>query len=393
MTVVVGVDLDKVNELVFSRYCAKYGLIRTNSLTNDIALFSAKIMQVVDRKKVVCCDTCGGTSSIEDPECPYCGTCDGEMPVIENNLTKPPEPIIVTSKTKAIAKPQPTKGNAQDAKEALLRTLEPTLEAMGIEPEISTDLAVHQSQDIEVANISDAIEAVKQAKELTVVCHWQLGQTILKCFKNDLWKQLKDEEGGVRYTNFYRFCENELGLSGRYCHSLMDIASSFSADDVAKIGVAKLGIILRLPEQDRDKLLIETRQGIPYSELSVKVRELNSESPPPWSRKGIPIISPSESDPDKPIRSNIIVAPPSVIERVITTTHAETRIHIPLYCNGGANDFIDEGNTPLRRATRLADDPVGEEYSINGVCIKYMLICNQKNELELVVERRKSMDK
>ena len=404
----MAVFLAKLNDSVFSEYCEKYGISRTDTVETDIKLFKAKVLQVVSKNKLVTCEDCGMISSLDDDCCPFCGASDApsnkasEMAVV--SVSKKLEPVIVTSKMK---KAGPMKSKAKAA-EVLMQSLEPVMSSMtdsdfqtSMVSDSSTELAIRAEEMVvksstltDPTTINDAIECVKQAKELACVCHYQLGRSILNCFKNDLWKQLNDEDGNPKYTNFYRFCENELSLSGRYCHSLMSVAASFSSEDVRGIGVAKLNLVLRSPEGERDKLLLDVRQGIPYTDLAAKVKELNNQSFN--SRAGIPLISPSESDPTKAVRSNVIVDPvmvaPSIIERVITCTHVETRVHIPLFCAGDENHFYDEGNTPLKRATRLADDPWGEEMSANGVRVRYTLVCNCKNEIELIVERRRLSD-
>ena len=424
-----GVKLDSVNDTILSKYCAKYGVVRTGSLGDDVALLVAKIRSTTPKPKVAECDVCGGDSSVDDDECPYCGSGGfdqvaptatppasvGDVKEVVQAAKSPPalsEPVIVTSKDKA--KPK-GKGKGKSKAEAIDELKAVIVEEVAAAEEIEEapkgeahvyqpDMMSDEFEDYEdevpsedalvpvvvteakivTGNIDDAVEAVREAKRLAVVCYWQFGQAILKCFEGDLWKQKRDANGQPLYKGFYQFCEGELGLSGRYCYSLMDIASNFSSQDVAEIGVAKLGIMVRLPEEQRVKLLDEVRNGVSYSQLSSEVKKLQAESGPREAGDSRTAKA-TEASAKKKLTAKLS---DSTLEKVITCTHDITRSRIPLFIR--EDNVVDSKKNQPKRAKRLADDPWGEEISSNGIVIRYSLTMDANGDLVIVVERRRT---
>jgi hypothetical protein len=255
-----------------------------------------------------------------------------------------------------------------------------------------TELVVATSQSISSEAIEAAVAKVKETKRLATICYWEFGRAILACYENDLWKQVRGMDGQPRYKGFSQFCEGELGLVSQHCYGLMRIATTFSAQDVAEIGVAKLGIMCRLSESDRVKLLDEVRKGVPYSDLAEQVKSLTS-------GYKAPEVSPATGNVVKTAAATTAAAarkkerhatskdPVSQVENVITCTHDITRSKIPLFVVQSGN--VD-GSKPPKRATRLADDPWGEEISCNGITIRYSVASDSEGRLMLTVERRRS---
>lgn len=433
---IAGVKIDKVQREILAKYCSKYGVPLTGTITTDVSLLAAKIRATVSATNLADCTVCGGDSSLDDAECPYCGSqgIEDEAPKEETastgNLeevvqagnatpalskdsvlhklqaksapeTSKPAPVIVTSKDKkAKGRPKKDKAEALEALKAVVQEANKAEEG-SIEDE-HDDVQAEESYDedmnepaealatvesvptkLSTITIESAIDGVSEAKRNAVVCHWQLGQAILRCFENDLWKQKRDSNGQPLYKGFYQFCEGELKLSSRYCYSIMDIASSFSSQDVADIGVAKLGIMVKLPEAERTRLLDDVRNGISYSQLSIEVKKLQAESGGRQSSDSRTAKA-TEASKKKALSSKT----ESAVENVITCTHDITRSRIPLFVR--EDNVLDSKKNQPKRAKRLADDPWGEEISSNGITIRYSLTMDANGDLVIVVERRRT---
>lgn len=221
-----------------------------------------------------------------------------------------------------------------------------------------------------------AVKGVHEAKRATVVSHWTLGAAILRTFENDAWKQRRNTKGASVYRGFKQFCEAELGMSSGHAYKLMDIAATFSEEDVAKIGVAKLGIALRLPAQQRIDLLEEVRDGMPLREVADKVRALANGLPQrqdgQGKKKGVGV--------GKGAGSGKAATTPSTPASVLTTTHKTKRTTVKLV-KAGAQD---------KRARKLADKPVGVETTLNGIEIRYTIGTDAQGDLTLIIDRSRT---
>lgn len=116
--------------------------------------------------------------------------------------------------------------------------------------------------------LGQAIESVHTEANQPLVSYYGLGVAIIGCHK--LWKEQHD--GTQDGEAFATFCERELGLSAAYCFYLADIVATFDEKDVEKIGVAKLGLLLKLPESERNAMLEDVRKGIMYTALAKRVK-------------------------------------------------------------------------------------------------------------------------
>ncbi|HOA00835.1 MAG TPA: hypothetical protein PKI27_00855 [Dermatophilaceae bacterium] len=239
------------------------------------------------------------------------------------------------------------------------------------------DLVEVQARQIAKPDITidEAVSAVHEAKRLAVVCYWRLGQAVLRCFADDLWKQRRDDKDQPVYRGFVQFCEAELGMAASYAYKLMNVAATFSASDVARIGVAKLGLMLRLDPSTREKLLAEVRNGVPYSDVAERVRLL-AEGTPPQKGQG-------KKDTSKATNAASIKARESAGE-IITATFETKRLKMPLFARPAANKAGE-----AKRAKRLADDPWGEIVALNGVVMRFAVTTDSEGRLLAIVECRR----
>jgi len=264
--------------------------------------------------------------------------------------------------------PNPTKP-VKAAKKATTTAIEPVPEVTGqIVP--TTEGPIATSEDLDAA-----VQGVHAAKRATVVSHWTLGAAILRTFLDDAWKQRRNDKGAAMYRGFKQFCEAELAMSSGYACKLMDIAASFSEDDVASIGVAKLGIALRLPASQRTKLLDEVRDGMPLREVADKVRQLAHGLPQRQDGQG------RKKNVGAGAGKGGTTTTPSTPASVLTTTHKTKRVTIKLV-KAAAQD---------KRARKMADKPVGSEITLNGIEIRYTIGTDAQGNMTLIVDRTRAV--
>lgn len=299
-------------------------------------------------------------------------TPKAEKPAAEKPAEKP-------AKSPKKAEPAPVKADAPKTKgKGKKAAAKPSVEAT---PEVAEVTGIEIVAPTEGPIVSEgaldiAVKGVHEAKRATVVSHWTLGAAILRTFENDAWKQRRNDKGASVYRGFKQFCEAELGMSSGHAYKLMDIAATFSEDDVAKIGVAKLGIALRLPAKQREDLLDEVRDGMPLREVADKVRALANGLPQrqdgQGKKKGV--------GGGKGAGSGKAAATPSTPASVLTTTHKTKRTTVKLV-KAGAQD---------KRARRMADKPIGVETTLNGIEIRYTIGTDAQGDWTLIIDRSRT---
>lgn len=115
--------------------------------------------------------------------------------------------------------------------------------------------------------LNQKIESVLQAARQPRTSYYALGLAIIECYR--IWKQENDVSADS--TGFADFCESTLHLSGAFCLCLCDVIGTFDRDDIEAIGFAKLGLLLKVPEDQRNALLADVRKGASYTQLARRV--------------------------------------------------------------------------------------------------------------------------
>lgn len=171
------------------------------------------------------CDDCGGLSVEADPFCPFCSAPFTD----ETALVVPP------------AMPE----------------------------------SLYKVEDLE-QNVG---EIKRYAVESLTNMH-SLGAAIRENYEKNLWRLRVGDDGKPTHKTFRDFCTDEIGLSHTWVYKLMDIAGNFTSEDVKQLGTSKLGLILKAPEQHRDKLIEQARQGASKSVIEKAVDKINKKINP-----------------------------------------------------------------------------------------------------------------
>lgn len=408
-----GVDMAKVNGPVLDVHIRQHGIECGDTLEAAVEAFVIWTEKNVATKDLADCDLCGGASDANLPACPFCGAAGVEGVVPATTPAAPTPPVVTPPEDETPAEPPPpapeatveggkgkkvkrSKATAAKPAEAPPAAPEPAAaptadipdddgtsdpaaipaappvppaKPSGIAPSTSSgfepvlaDGVVPQSAD----ELDKAVAAVLACKGTAL---WDLGRSIVRTYENDLWKQRRDGKGSPTYSGFGAFCQAELGISPQHAYKVMDVALRYTREDAIRIGVAKLGVVMRLPAgSDDERRMLESASSTPLSELASKVRELAKGKVRETGRKHV----------DTPQRQG---KPPEPVvpEGSVTVALALGTEKVPLFV---------KGKLGVSRARTLDDSPIGEELLLNGVVQRYKLTHDGDGNLLLIVERR-----
>jgi len=222
--------------------------------------------------------------------------------------------------------------------------------------------------------IEEGIKRVGAAKSAAVTTYWDLGDAILSCYRGDLWKQMRDEQGLPMFRSFKSFCEGALQMNSQYAYKVMQVANSYTRLDVEQVDASKLGAMLRLPDGERKRLLEETKnKKLSLREVTNKVKERSKGLPAqPGVGKSGPRGAANSAGKDEPKQKP---------KKETHTLTVQRRTRVQLF--HGKN--FKSGAADNKRAKRLADMPVGEFETLNGQKVRVVLSQDAKG-LVLAIE-------
>jgi hypothetical protein len=96
------------------------------------------------------------------------------------------------------------------------------------------------------------VKHVLRLKNAAGASMYALGCAIGELYAGGLWKRVDGWEG---------FCRNHLHMSSVHANRLADVASNYTAKQIAAHGVSKLGLLLTAPPEARPKLLAKVARG------------------------------------------------------------------------------------------------------------------------------------
>ena len=337
VTKVMGVVIANVRMECVDAALVKHKLETTGTDSQKIGRLAAHYRETVDKKRMADCSTCGGVSDVQEPACPFCGDGAVEGPATphpDQTLTPPPPP------------PLPPLPQA-----AIVHRV----------AEVPVQIVKHTEADLNVA-----VARVQELKLAASERLWELGEAVKHIFDTELWKQRAVEDGAPKYKTWGMFAETELGITHSYSFKLMDVASSFTREEVRLLGPTKLYLTLTVPKEKQAKLLAAAGEGASVKELG-KMAEEEGKEKRKTGRTGKGGAGQHKADGKKGGRK----------PEKITVAMLCTRVEIPLL----------KGADPSKRAKSIADMPTGEERMFNGVKQRFVVTKGEDGALLLVVER------
>lgn len=341
-------DEEKVDIAVVTKWCKHYKVKvdPSEDLSKAIAALSAKM----SKSDIAGCDVCGGDSDQTLSECPFCG--DGES---EETIVTPEVKNMASSKKtgKKVAKKTEKKTAAKP------NTRKPR-------PEKPAKLAAPKKEVIVVSSaaLEKGMSRVRELQIEGIECMYELGKTIFNIFEKKLWTQMKTDDGKVVHDSWTTFCKKELGMAPQYSYRLMDVSTHFTKKQVADVGVSKLNLLVRVPEEKRKEMLANAKDT-PRSKIAEEVAALAGNQRPANGRDGFKGERNTTGAKKNPAKKS----------EKLTVIRTEPRVVIDLFKRGTTD-----------RAHELKD-AIGIEECANGKKIHYAIMETDEG-LSLVVETR-----
>lgn len=269
-----------------------------------------------------------------------------------------------------------------DSRDPYIRLIDPrATETTSVEPPAQVVHAVvvqkpaaEDDTAVDVASVDDLNRAVSRVHELRTnmaINAWELGREIADLYDRKLYLQRRDEAGVPKYKSWTQFTTAELGMTVQHCLMLSDVARAFTREEVEKVGVTKLAIVMRLPEGDRAALLERAQAGASRAELQAEAsgKTIERDTGRAGKSKGI-----KAHEKEKRGKKAAELGAKSRPEGAVTAVFPKPRMRVELFARGTE-----------KRAKRLADEPYAEVELVNGQKLKLRLV-NAATGLILAVD-------
>lgn len=314
------------------------------------------------------CDRCGGYSDARLDACPYCGEAGTPPP---NGATAapatPPESDDGADGGDADEETAPESAGepAAAAAPAPQAPRKKRSEAAAPKAEL---VPVNRSLDVSEKALDRAIEKVNAAHAKGAKAYWELGNAVKDIHDRKLYTQRSGVDGKPKYKSWLQFCQEELKMSDQHASRAMNVAAAFSKEDFEKIGVSKLSLIAKLPDDMQAEIIEKARAGLPLADVEREVRKHNPRAT--GTRK--------PASPSKPPR-----APgPDELTAVVT----KDKIKVALFARPKKKDA-----KPVRAMT-LGQDPFGTHELPNGVVMHVHVVKEARGLVVHIEHRRKAAD-
>lgn len=358
-----GVNLERVDEDVLSRYVKKIGLKPKDGSVREMVVALSDHFADLEGTLTCAGDTgCGGVSSSDLPECPYCGAADGTAPSGEVAAEAPAEggeemrvaPGESIGAAKARRKAAPKKKASNKRKD------QPT----ALAPVATTEV-------ITVRELDKAVRDIRKLETEGAMAVWRIGRVMLDVHNRGVFATRRDEHGKQSYRHFSAWVMAETSFTSRYAYELMSLAEKYTEETVCELGPTKLRVIARVPDDvKRETLLNRARSELlTRSQLEREVKELGEGSGDAGLRRGEEGArdgrgSEGANRARRAGRDRVLQE--RMEEKGVTVTIRPGRLEIPMFAR------VPDGK-PVTRAFDLADEPYALEDTLNGIKVRYVL--------------------
>jgi len=89
-----------------------------------------------------------------------------------------------------------------------------------------------------------------------------------------IWKLREDGDGNLVHTNFKAFCASEFGISYTYAFQLMEVSDRFTREQVMKLGVSKLKLVMSVPTDRQQDMIDAAENGATVNDLNDEARDI-----------------------------------------------------------------------------------------------------------------------
>lgn len=363
-----GINLNKVDEAVVTRYVKKLGLKPVDdSLREKVVVLADRFMDKKSPNEITCDKGgCGGVSDDSVEECPYCGAADSaESDDEEPTSDVAPKTDEVINRTQA----RPKKKKA--------KKLEPARTARETTALVPVPTAEVQS----AKDLDKAVKAIRSYQVEGAMSLWKIGTVLNEVHTKGLFGLRLNGDGKRMHRTFGMWVQKELvGIGVRYAYDLMSVAETFSEDVARTEGVTKLRVIARIPDEaKRNNLIARSKQELLTRNqlLEAAAQETEGKEPRDTGRANNARGRGGETPAVREAR--VRKAKDRAEEKGVTITIRPGEVAIPMLKR------VKDGDPP-ERAFDVGDAPYCVEDTLNGIKVRY-LIELQEDGLCLVIQR------
>lgn len=329
-------DFAKMHVVMLDAACSQAGLKGFAQLMvpQKARLLEQHYCLSVPEDNLIWCETCGARSDRNLDACPYCGDDEQEE---EEEAEEPAA--------------KPTNGAMQVVAPAL----------------ISRDIKGPSELENATARIRELLSGV--AKN-----YWLIGMELRRVRDKELWKERKGEGA---YKDFTDYARREFNFAKGYAVAVMSVAATYSEDLIARVGVAKLALVLQAPPDVRSELVEAVEKGLPKGMLGAVQRGAKAAAGyagnvQEGKRGGA---RPGAGRPPKSTK--------------LTVALFDKKFDVPAYARPKTR--LDPGVMPTKRAKKLSDLPMGVFEAQPGTFV-YVSLVNKPGGLAFRFETRKAGD-
>lgn len=395
LNLVRGVEINKVNLTVLNKHLRAKGLefSSKDKVEKRVEIYADALLK---REKedpslkaaILECKNCGGASEAKLTECPYCGTGDAApaegSPAANKaagEIPPSPRPSKSAAKERAAAK---EKGGAKEKANAGAGggTVKVTAEKGGDgstrlvrAPETAPE-SIGEANKRAVRDLDQSVGRMKKLQLETVKSYWRLGRELADNYKRNLYRFRVDGNGTPVYKSWASFVEKEIGLNGQYARDIMAVSEFYTEEQINKLSVGKLKIILRLPEGLREEMAQRAAE-LTTRELAEQVKELapGGTRPPILQEdeaeaapRGIGQASGFKGTPRQQQKPPVSAAAPKPEDDQVAAVFISKHVEFQFF----ARNKIEQSGAPSV-ARSIDDDPWAKVELANGLTMHFRL--------------------
>lgn len=328
MAIILGIDTDKIDEAFINKYLGHYELASGGKINRKLRILARHIAELKESMseedfESCTCSKCGGESPGAADECPFCGEADeddsgnptveeptgevaegaevagdeGETPTeeepAEEEPAAKPRSRSAAGKKKAASKKKAPKKKVRARKGRATKPDNTEEAPVEVVEEPSAPLAAVPDNKYSEVDLNQRVAKCRQyMTEASAQC-FHLGTELRAISDSNLYLLRTNDNGKQAYTNFKSFCRHEFNLGYKQAYKFMAVAEHYDEDQIRAMGVEKLNLALKVPEDVRQKILDAAEEGETMSTLSDKAAALQGKEPkkaPPKSMAGLTAI-------------------------------------------------------------------------------------------------------
>lgn len=355
---VEGVDMSRVNPAVVAQKLAEYKVPtkKSSTIEDKVRALARHQRRIYSEEMRADCDHCGGESGAgnvpdEDLVCPYCGVGASEV--------SPAATTVVTG---------------DEGSTALV------LHASAIETPIADALGKRGT----LRELDKAVRRIEEIKVRGARCYWELGQELLIIAEKKLWLERRNERNDPIHGTFAQFVAAETGFTVQYANMMMRVAKTFTKEEVEKVGVRKLSVIVKLTDGELRKELAEKMKAGALTLSQLELDLLDDLMP-----KNDPAVDDTDEEEgtgtkkgkEKPSAAKS--GKPEPAKGLTTVVFEQPKTRVGFFTT----------KDPKKQATMLNQDPVAKIKTANGQEIRIALSRKAgSGQIFAVIEITKSAD-